>query len=376
MKKIRFMLVVLLMGACTTNVKKLEVKTITSAITSEYGTKVQLKVSDFLTCEDADVLRDATIDTKKIVYKDATYPEVGVYPIKIKFTLNNKPKEDKFFLQVVDSVAPTFSQFEQSISIPYGTKDYDFSKHYIASDLSGVRVEVDQSQINEQVAGTYPITITASDPYDNKLSRQASVTVEEKPKPEISQPPVINNPTPNDEQPITSIQPTYVNGILVVNKKYGLPANYAPGVNGQALQSLQALIASMRANGLSVSDSYSGYRSYDYQNNLYWSYVARYGQQATDTFSARPGHSEHQTGLAFDLIGTNGQLLTNPTETAWVAQHAHEFGFIVRYQAGKEAITGYQAEPWHLRYVGSHAPAIYASQLTLEEYLGVQGGGY
>ena len=105
-------------------------------------------------------------------------------------------------------------------------------------------------------------------------------------------------------------------------------------------------------------------------------YVQQYGQQSADTFSARPGHSEHQAGLAFDLLHTNGQLITQAREAVWLAQNAHYYGFIVRYQSGKEAITGYQAEPWHIRYIGDQAADIYRSKRTLEEYLGVPGGGY
>ena len=80
--------------------------------------------------------------------------------------------------------------------------------------------------------------------------------------------------------------------------------------------------------------------------------------------------------MAFDLIQPNGALLESPNEAQWVAQNAHKYGFIVRYQSGKESITGYMAEPWHVRYVGDEAVNIYQSGLTLEEYLGVEGGDY
>ena len=170
--------------------------------------------------------------------------------------------------------------------------------------------------------------------------------------------------------------PNYVKGILVVNKKHGLSSSYAPGEDPTAGAQARKLIRDMQSQGYAVSSSYSGYRSYATQRGLYNNYVASYGQAQADTFSARPGYSEHQTGLAFDLIGSGGGLLTTPRETNWVAKNAHKYGFIVRYQPGKEAITGYVAEPWHIRYVGSEATAIYQSGLTLEEYLGVSGGDY
>ena len=170
--------------------------------------------------------------------------------------------------------------------------------------------------------------------------------------------------------------PTYIDGILIVNKKYGLPQDYAPGVDPEAQEHVNALIQEMQNEGLNVGWTTSNFRSYEYQTQLYNNYVASYGQEAADTFSARPGFSEHQTGLAFDLTTSTGELITDPVESQWLLDHAAEYGFIVRYQEGKEAITGYQAEPWHLRYIGERAGEIAASGLTLEEFLNAQGGDY
>lgn len=167
--------------------------------------------------------------------------------------------------------------------------------------------------------------------------------------------------------------------LQVVNKKHPLPAGYAPGENQIAGAAFRNLASYMQANGFNISTtSYSGYRSYQTQANLYSGYVQQYGQAYADRMSARPGFSEHQTGLAFDIKHRSGALVRNGTEANWIATNAHNFGFIVRYQPGKEHITGYMSEPWHLRYVGSAATAtaIYNSGLTLEEYLGVSGGGY
>ena len=166
---------------------------------------------------------------------------------------------------------------------------------------------------------------------------------------------------------------------IIVNKKHALPSTYAPGEDPKAGQQVRALIHRMQELGYPISDSYSGYRSYDYQTELYNNYVAREGQAAADTYSARPGYSEHQTGLAFDILDSHGNLLDGPEYSDaihWLHTHAHEYGFIVRFQPGKEAITGYQPEAWHLRYVGDKATAIYQSGLSLEEYFGVAGGDY
>ena len=129
------------------------------------------------------------------------------------------------------------------------------------------------------------------------------------------------------------------------------------------------MAADAAAQGLNLYIS-SAFRSYEYQDGLYNRYVAQDGQELADTYSARPGHSEHQTGLAFDL-NTIDDSFANTAEGQWVAEHAHEYGFIVRYPADKVAITGYQYEPWHIRYLGDEAAAVYESGLCLEEYLGI-----
>ena len=101
------------------------------------------------------------------------------------------------------------------------------------------------------------------------------------------------------------------------------------------------------------------------------SYCAEDGRAAADTYSARPGHSEHQTGLAIDLNDVTDNF-GNSREGKWVAAHCHEYGFIIRYPKGKQKITGYMYEPWHVRYVGVKlATKIHDSGLTLEEYLGI-----
>ena len=167
---------------------------------------------------------------------------------------------------------------------------------------------------------------------------------------------------------------------MVVNKKHKLPADYNPGENPIAGEKVRELIQKMQELGFSISNQYSGFRSYEYQTQLYQNYVNKDGKKAADTYSARPGYSEHQTGLAFDILNGVGRLLgENPQDEKaieWLHSHAHEYGFIVRFQEGKEAITGYQAEAWHLRYVGDIAEKFYTSNLTLEEYFGVEGGNY
>ena len=164
--------------------------------------------------------------------------------------------------------------------------------------------------------------------------------------------------------------------IIIVNKKHGLSKDYNPGENPTAKAAFVRLRDDMINQGLNVGRSYSGFRSYDYQRTLYDNYVSRDGQAAADRYSARPGFSEHQTGLVFDLTDKSGNLLEDARASQWLKDNAHNYGFIVRFQAGKEASTGYMPEAWHIRYVGKEAKDIHDSGLSLEEYFGIEGGDY
>lgn len=118
----------------------------------------------------------------------------------------------------------------------------------------------------------------------------------------------------------------------------------------------------------------SGYRSYEYQLNLWNNYIEKYGLEKTKKLVAPPGASEHQSGLAFDVaFMRNNQFVEHVTddlsETKWMMKNAHKYGFILRYPKGKENITGYGYEPWHYRFVGINlATKLYNENITLEEY--------
>jgi LAS superfamily LD-carboxypeptidase LdcB len=167
-----------------------------------------------------------------------------------------------------------------------------------------------------------------------------------------------------------------VNGYIVANKKYCLPPSYDPGTNQEAYDQLLKMISDANSQGIYIT-ILSGYRSYEDQVETYDYWVSIYGEEYASTISAKPGYSEHQTGLAFDLGDANNpycdleECFESTEAGIWLAQHAHEYGFIIRYPKGSEAITGYAYEPWHFRYVGDIATDIYEQQTTLEEYLQV-----
>ncbi|MFC3041652.1 D-alanyl-D-alanine carboxypeptidase family protein [Virgibacillus xinjiangensis] len=181
--------------------------------------------------------------------------------------------------------------------------------------------------------------------------------------------------------------------LALVNKQQALPSDYVPGdmvvpdvrfpfeedlpkkkMREPAAEALKNLFEAAEEDGLELF-AQSGYRSYDRQDSLFASYVEANGEEAANKFSARPGESEHQTGLTMDITSASVdfELTTDFGETEegkWVKEHAAEYGFIIRYPEGKEQITGYQYEPWHLRYVGEKtAKGIRNQEITLEEYL-------
>lgn len=176
---------------------------------------------------------------------------------------------------------------------------------------------------------------------------------------------------------------------VVVNKQHPLnPVNYAPTdlvsvgsgeqMRAEAAASLSKMFSDAQAAGYTlVADS--GYRSYDYQVSVYNRYVKEWGQTYTDTVSARPGYSEHQTGWAVD-IGTDGCHVSDCFgDTAggkWAQANAYKYGFLLRYPPELTNITGYSNEAWHFRYVGTDlSNELRAANIkTLEEFFNVSGG--
>lgn len=169
-------------------------------------------------------------------------------------------------------------------------------------------------------------------------------------------------------QPLTFVPSDLVS---VANTSFKLSAKAAPSFNAM----FDAAAAA--GEGFQITSSY---RSYSTQITTYNSWVATSGQAGADTYSARPGYSEHQTGLAIDLEA-DGKALSeflSTTQYAWLQAHAAEYGFIQRYPDGQQSVTGYETEEWHYRYVGvAVAQDMKAKNIpTLEQYWGMSGGDY
>lgn len=178
---------------------------------------------------------------------------------------------------------------------------------------------------------------------------------------------------------------------VIVNKSHHLnPINYVPAslsyihggsVNTRMVADLDFMFSAAARDGIYLTIA-SSYRSYGYQVNLYNNYTASYGQSMTDTFSARPGYSEHQTGLTIDFGSVSApqcninECYAETTAGEWLANHSLDYGFLLRYPADKQRITGYKFEPWHYRYIGHYLADEMKKQkiTTLEEFFNVEGG--
>lgn len=221
-------------------------------------------------------------------------------------------------------------------------------------------------------------TTVSKDGVDNKIATNNTITKQTKP---IT--------LTFDKTKYSTTDPSSI--WVVVNKQHPLvPISYAPidtattvgaTISGIAVANFNAMNAAALAEGVNFT-VVSSYRSYDTQNYIYNNYVATYGQALTDTFSARPGYSEHQTGFTVDLGSSTGiecnldDCFGATAEGQWLAIHAYEYGFLLRYPSDKISITGYKSEPWHFRYIGRDLANEMKKNLitTLEEFFNISGG--
>lgn len=316
----------------------------------EYGAEFDAK--QLIKTQKGELKEVPTIDTKTL----------GKQEIVFVLTKDGEEKKIPYTINIKDNQAPVIVLKQETVTLNVGDQFQIDEVITSVSDIVDGKLtksegeakgsywisgEVDTSQ-----AGSFQVIVKAMDKHDNKAEKTIKVNV-----------------STQAQSNTNEIEPTYINGILLVNKTHGLPRDFGE-TDPTAYAALQQLQADANKVGYEIP-LMSGYRSYDYQVQLYNNYVAAEGQEAADTYSARPGFSEHQTGLTFD-IGQMEYDYGDTPEGTWLHTHAHEYGFIIRYPEGKEDITGYRYEPWHVRYVGVDvASEIYKRGITLEEYLNV-----
>lgn len=273
------------------------------------------------------------------------------------------------------------------LGIPLGVVGIILSMSFTQNITTSALKQEETKEKEIYVAKADEVTNTVNDNQrDEEKTEQKQEQVEEKhPINYVSKPTFYQNV-------ITVSNPDSM--LVLVNKNYALSEDYEPSdlvlpnvlstdynqnqniyLRKEAAIHLEQLFyAAQNEAGLTLL-ARSGYRSYQTQISLYDRYVSQNGTEKADTFSARAGHSEHQTGLAMDVTAdsVNRQLVTDfglTPEGIWLKENAHRFGYIIRYLEGREDETGYQYEPWHIRYVGVEAATeIYENNWILEQYL-------
>lgn len=192
----------------------------------------------------------------------------------------------------------------------------------------------------------------------------------------------------DDRMLVTEVSTKTNSDLLLVNYKNGLSKNYKPELSipnisfaegleeeemyvaKEVVEPLEQLINAASEEGITLLMN-SGYRAYNTQKKIYKERTKSQGQGMAELYVAKPGYSEHQTGLAVDITNEYGYFVEGTEEAKWLADNCYKFGFIIRYPKEKQDITHIEYEPWHIRYVGQEpAKYIYDNDITLEEYLG------
>lgn len=360
--------------------------------------KIDVSLGDKVYNTDAvkKIINGKVVDKKEVINTD----KVGVQ--KIKLTIEDyfkKTKDYSFEVNVKDTTAPEI-QAKEKLTTEYDTK-IDLLKDVTATDNYDKEIEVKvEGEYDLKKAGEYKLQYVAKDSSGNETKKEVVLVVKEKvvETPKIVEKPVTNNsnnqtqnnnsepapsaPVVNQDGSFTTSKGfhgetrngiTYIDGVLIANKTYALPKSYAPGgLTGETSKAFNTMKSAAAQEGISIWVA-SGFRSYDLQNRLWTNRKNKNGIAFADAGTARPGHSEHQTGLAMD-INMVDDAFENTAAGQWLFKNAYKYGFILRYPRGKTGETGYKYESWHYRYVGVDlATKLYngGNWITLENYFGI-----
>lgn len=331
--------------------------TLADDLTAEQGTDVMAS-SYIVSIKGGSIDEDQPIDTAK----------AGPCKVTLPLRFGQNVREYQFTVTVQDTQAPLI-EAEDEINVIVRAP-FDPSKVARISDGSGLSPDVEtEGTVDTETAGSYGLTIKATDQAGNHAEKAVTVHVID---------PVTREGdyafvTANGFPAVREGGITYVDGIMIVNKTFSLPSTYAPGgLLDDAYVALIEMTNTAAEEGHSLYLA-SGFRSYATQVRLYRTYCANDGQEKADTYSARPGFSEHQSGYTLDLNTVDVSFADTPAGQ-WVNDHCAEYGYIIRYPKGKDSVTGYEFEPWHIRYVGKDlAEKLYngGNWISLEEYFGL-----
>lgn len=275
---------------------------------------------------------------------------------------------------IIDKEGPII-EYSDKLSTTIGN-EINLLDGVTASDNSNENIEVTvEGEYDFNNEGTYELYYVATDSSGNTTKEKFVLEVVKKKEQAIN----ISNDstkyftTSKGFKGYTKNGMTYIDGILVVNKTYSISSTYYPGdLTSETKSNMNSMFADAKAIGLNIYLS-SGFRSYNTQKAIYNNYVSYDGKEQADTYSARAGYSEHQTGLALDVNQIDDTFIGTP-EAIWLSENCWKYGFILRYPKGKDKETGYKYESWHFRYVGTDlAKKLYnnGDWITLESYFGI-----
>ncbi len=293
--------------------------------------------------------------------------------LKIKNYFNNIEKFT-YDIDIVDREEPSID-YRDRLSTTEGV-EIDLLDGVKVSDNSNEEIDVTiEGEYDFNNVGEYELYYVAKDSSGNIKKEKFILEVTKKKEiaKNISNDSISYFTTSKGFKGYTKNGITYIDGVLIVNKTYSIPSTYYTGdITSETRSNMNKMFADAKALGLNIYLS-SGFRSYNTQKIIYNNYVSYDGKEVADTYSARPGHSEHQTGLAFDVNQVDDTFIGTP-EANWLSVNCWKYGFILRYPNGKTNETGYKYESWHFRYVGTElASKLYnnGDWITLENYFGI-----
>lgn len=353
---------------------------------NKYTTKItkgSFKNQKGLYIKKNELLEEAINIKLKIPYYLRKYKEVDIYGVKKGvYTLYKgrvKPKDNYISFDTSDDYDDYFITYipldniktKTTLSCYVGDElniDLKFepsnaTNKSISYKASNDLLEIKGSKITAKKKGKTVLTIKNN---KNNISTDIKITIKKKEKPKV-----VKKEEEKTYEVVNRDGIYYIEDIMIVNKTYPLPADYNPGgLSDDYMNAFYQMQSAAELDGIELWIQ-SGFRSYYTQEAIYNNYVSMDGQERADTYSSRPGHSEHQSGLAADI--NNPDESFNGTAAAeWLKNNCYKYGFIVRFPEGKEEYTGYMYESWHLRYVGKEwAKKITESGKSLEEYFNI-----
>ncbi|MBR0137393.1 MAG: M15 family metallopeptidase [Erysipelotrichaceae bacterium] len=268
--------------------------------------------------------------------------------------------------KVIDTIAPEVKADDTLFIVRNGIIS-DIMSQISITDNSGLDTTYTiQGQYDLEVPGKYSVTVNVADAGGNVTTIERALIVE------ISGSQATYFKTDNGFAGYQKDGVTYIDGILIANKTYSLPENYGDGLTEEFIGAYNRMKTAAANDGIELT-IVSGYRSWKLQDALFKMYCEDDGEAEALMYSAKPGHSEHQTGLAADM-GVTEETFETTKEFKWLNENAWKYGFILRYTKDGVYYTGYQYEPWHFRYVGENLAKILYNDgnwLNIEQYFGI-----